>query len=83
MKHRNGRKLDRQPFKASMTFKNLDFDTNKAAQYSAYVRDGLLFIVMMKLYLAQLKLQVGRRLLANCHKKIWVQCKKRLRYKNF
>ena len=63
MKHRNGRKLDRQPFKGSMTFRNLDFDTNKAAQYSAYVRDGLLFIVMMKLYLAQLKLQVGRRLL--------------------
>ena len=72
-----------QPFKASMTFKDLNFDTDKAAQYSAYRTEWLLFIVMMKLYLAQLKLQIGRRLLANCHRKIRVQCKKRLRYKKF
>ena len=37
MDHRNSRKLEIaiKFFKASMIFKNLDFDTDKAAHYSA------------------------------------------------
>ena len=48
-------------FKASMTFKNLDFDPAKAAQYSAVrERMGAIYnTVMMKLYLAQLRLRIG------------------------
>ena len=72
-----------QPFKASMTFKDLNFDTDKAAQYSAYRTEWLLFIVMMKLYLAQLRLQIGRRLLTNCHRKIRYNVKRDLDTKSF
>ena len=46
-------------FKASMTFKNLDFDANKAAQSSAVHETMAAFIVMMKLYLAQLRPRIG------------------------
>ena len=44
-----------------MTFKNLDFDPAKAAQYSAVrERMGAIYnTVMMKLYLAQLRLRIG------------------------
>ena len=60
-------------FKASMTFKNLDFDANKAAQYSAVRETMAAFIVMMKLYLAQLRPPIGLRTLVNCHMKIGLQ----------
>ena len=60
-------------FKASMTFKNLDFDANKAAQSSAVHETMAAFIVMMKLYLAQLRPRIGLRTLVNCHRKIRLQ----------
>ena len=45
MDPRNSRKLDRaiKFFKASMIFRNLDFDTDKAAQYSV-VREKMVAV---------------------------------------
>ena len=85
MDPRNSRKLDRaiKFFKASMIFRNLDFDTDKAAQYSV-VREKMVAVYCdNKTLFGQLRLQIGLRNLVNCHKKIRLQCKKRSKYKKF
>ena len=51
-----------QSFKAFIAFKNLGFDADKT-----FNTQRLLFIVMMKLCSAQLRLRIGLRTLVTCH----------------
>ena len=53
-----------QSFKAFNAFKNLGFDADKT-----FNTQRLLFIVMMKLCSAQLRLRIGLRTLVTCHMK--------------
>ena len=53
-----------QLFKASVTFKNLNLIRQPNIQL--YVKRWLLFIKMVKLYLAPLRLQIGLRTLIDC-----------------
>ena len=53
-----------QSFKAFIAFKNLGFDADKT-----FNTQRLLFIVMMKLCSAQLRLRIGLRTLVTCHMK--------------
>ena len=59
-------------FKASMTLKNLDFDADKAAQYSA-VRETMADIYCDDETLLGLRLRIDRRTLVNCHRRIRLQ----------
>ena len=60
-------------FKASMRFRNLDFDADKAARFSA-VRETIAAIYCDdELYLALLRLRIGLRILVNCRRKIRLQ----------
>ena len=82
MDPRNSRKLDRaiKFFKASMIFRNLDFDTDKAAQYSV-VREKMVAVYCdNKTLFGPIEAPNWSE---NCHKKIRLQCKKRSKYKKF
>ena len=60
-------------FKASMRFRNLDFDADKVARFSA-VRETMAAIYCDdELYLTLLRLRIGLRILVNCRRKIRLQ----------
>ena len=70
-----------QSFKASMTFKNLDFNADKATQYSVLQETMAAIYCDDETLLVPLRLQIGLRTLVNCHRKIRLQWKKRSKYK--